>query len=1112
MNPTEEAKPTKRRDELREIELTVQKLWEGKKAFEVDAPTNFESKEKYFCTFPYPYMNGKIHCGHAFTFTKAEFAARFQRMLGKKVLWPFAFHCTGMPIPASADKLRHELEGTTLKKEETSVTPEQDKDLSKFSSSKTKLVAKTGNVKSQYELIQSLGVADEDIPKFVETSHWLRHFPPLWKQTLELFGSAIDWRRSFVTTDVNPYYDKFVRWQFNLLKKKGYISFGLRPAIFSPLHHQPVADHDRASGEGSGPQEYTLIKMEVLEKTSWCPSMGRTFLVAATLRPETMYGQTNCFVLPDGDYGVYLAFNSPILHVSDAVEMQRDGGSELPQINGVVCVALRKSYALEKCSTYYICSARSALNMAYQGLVPMVLQNDGTMGPMLMKEVKGDELIGCALKAPLSTFDRVYALPMTSISMEKGTGVVTSVPSDAPDDYVSLTELKKPKFMTQYNLKPEWIEPYDVVEIIEIPGMGKRAAVDVCESMNILSSKDKDKLTKAKEQVYKKGFYEGRLIVGEFAGSLVSEAKTKVQKKLIDLGDACLYSEPEHRVVARSGEICIVASCEQWYLDYGREDWKATVMNYVQGPNFTATTEGCHSMFVGAIDWLKSHACSRQYGLGTRMPWDENQLIESLSDSTIYMSYYTISHLLQGDNFGKQPGKLGIKIQDVDDSMFDFVFGISTKFEDKATCTTEKLNIMKNEFEYWYPLDLRVSGKDLIFNHLSYSLYNHAAVWDNEPETRWPKQFFCNGHLMVNAAKMSKQAGNFLTLEDSIEQYGVDATRITLADGGDGLDDANFQTDIANGAIMRLYSLKHNFLAENTKRDKCRSGEVLWADRACVNEVKLLAEDAKVAYEKMEFKEALKLCFFQMQNIRDDYIQLLAGKEIHVKFSDVFCDTQCKILNPIAPHLTQYLWSDILGNSVEKHGLLADQAWPSWVGEDQPSSQLHHEYIYLQKSIDELRRLKTMKEKKKGKKSTENPSTKIVLYVATEFPVGHQKVLEALRSINFDLTNKPEDPRYIDSVKKHLESIEWPKNELKDLLAFARFHVENEVSLRGPKDALSLKMAFNEEDFWNQQLEYLVYTMKLESCEVRKATDPHPDDKSEKCSSAFPSKIGVWFS
>ena len=31
----------------------------------------------------------------------------------------------------------------------------------------------------------------------------------------------------------------------------------------------------------------------------------KVYLVAATLRPETMYGQTNCFILPEGKYGLY---------------------------------------------------------------------------------------------------------------------------------------------------------------------------------------------------------------------------------------------------------------------------------------------------------------------------------------------------------------------------------------------------------------------------------------------------------------------------------------------------------------------------------------------------------------------------------------------------------------------------------------------------------------------------------------------------------------------------------------------------------------------------------------------------------------------------------------
>jgi leucyl-tRNA synthetase len=57
-----------------------------------------EKYPKWFGNFPYPYMNGSLHLGHAFTISKIEFAAGFERMLGKRVLFPHGFHCTGMPI------------------------------------------------------------------------------------------------------------------------------------------------------------------------------------------------------------------------------------------------------------------------------------------------------------------------------------------------------------------------------------------------------------------------------------------------------------------------------------------------------------------------------------------------------------------------------------------------------------------------------------------------------------------------------------------------------------------------------------------------------------------------------------------------------------------------------------------------------------------------------------------------------------------------------------------------------------------------------------------------------------------------------------------------------
>lgn len=76
--------------------------------------------------------------------------------------------------------------------------------------------------------MQSLGIPDKEIPEFVDAQHWLYYFPPLCKQDLIKMGLKVDWRRSFVTTDVNPYFDSFVQWQYRKLKAGNFINFGKR--------------------------------------------------------------------------------------------------------------------------------------------------------------------------------------------------------------------------------------------------------------------------------------------------------------------------------------------------------------------------------------------------------------------------------------------------------------------------------------------------------------------------------------------------------------------------------------------------------------------------------------------------------------------------------------------------------------------------------------------------------------------------------------------------------------------------------------------------------------------------------------------------------------------
>ena len=55
-----------------------------------------------------------------------------------------------------------------------------------------------------------------------------------------------------------------------------------------------------------------------------------------------------------------------------------------------------------------------------------------------------------------------------------------------------------------------------------------------------------------------------KMLVGDYQGGKVQDAKPKVQKQLLDSGGAALYQEPEKTVISRSGDVCVVALCDQW--------------------------------------------------------------------------------------------------------------------------------------------------------------------------------------------------------------------------------------------------------------------------------------------------------------------------------------------------------------------------------------------------------------------------------------------------------------------------------------------------------------------------------------------------------------------
>ncbi|KAK5119381.1 hypothetical protein LTR85_007737 [Meristemomyces frigidus] len=1078
---------TEKRDTLIESEKKYQKAWAEQKIFEQDAPSlqdvPFHSVQpaelrerypKYLATMAYPYMNGTLHAGHSFTASKLEFAVGWARMKGMRALYPQGYHCTGMPIKACADKLVREIEmfGQEFERcelnqvdadkdtkkpkgavngELTAPAPVQETtkdDVTKFTAKKSKAAAKTNvALKYQFQIMLALGIDVKDIHKFADPQHWLQFFPPLCQEDLTNFGCRVDWRRSMVTTDANPYYDAFVRWQMNRLKEMGKIRFGKRYTVYSPKDGQACMDHDRSTGEGVGVQEYTALKLRVKEWAEGAkskvegkiPEGGEVYFVPATLRPETMYGQTCCFVGPNITYGIY-----------EAVK-----GKE-----------------------YYFISDRAARNMAYQSIMP------GWGVYPKVAELLGSDVVGTLVNAPLSVQkDGVRILPMESVKASKGTGVVTSVPSDSPDDYATMLDLAKKA--DYYKIKKEWAD-LPLLPIIETPSYGNLTAKFLVESMKINSPKDAKQLAEAKDLAYKEGFYKGKMIYGDYAGKTVEEAKPLVRQLLIDAGEAFAYAEPDGLVVSRSGDECVAGHLDQWFMNYGTPSksgdgtWQPAVLEHVtneKGEGLNLFSTEVKNSFVQVLDWLAQWACARSYGLGTKLPWDQSQLVESLSDSTIYMAYYTIAHLLHKDIFGQQRGPADVGAEEMTDEVWDYLFCRTETAPAGTSIKTETLQRMRREFEYWYPLDIRISGKDLIQNHLTFFLYVHVALF---PKEYWPKAIRVNGHLLLNGEKMSKSTGNFLTLRDATNKFGADATRIAMADAGDGIEDANFEETVANSNILRMYELRQwcesvvndaRLLKDDETYEAVRQSERhknndaiqrtgakgFW-DEIFENELNGLVKVAEAEYEATNYKAATKSALYDFLSARDFYREITkaAGLGMHRDCVVRYIELQALMVTVVAPHWAEHIWLEVL----KKRDSVQNARWPQ-VPAQKAELTAAREYVRNTQSNITSAEGAQLKKMAKGKQTSYDPkkAKKLSIFAAERYPAWQDGIIDVVRQHFSDMKldvsavskaiPKAESKRampFVQSLKKSLESgVSSPETVFERKLAFDEVTVLREM-------------------------------------------------------------------
>lgn len=1093
---TTTGKSTVKRDSLRANELAVQAKWEELGAFETDVVAGDEGTvdSKFLVTFPFPYSNGNLHIGHAFSLTKAVFRAQFERHRGKNVLFPFAFHCTGMPIQAAANKLKFELNEfgcppsfpeadakikaameAQQKAADAAKAATQAPD-KKAKGGRTKLVAKTGRGLVRQWNILKLMVPEEEIPKFTDPHYWLNYFPPIGVRHMKRFGAGVDWRRAYITTDVNPYYDAFIQWQYRTLRKRNKILFGKRNNVYSLLDGQVCADHDRSVGENVGAQEYTLIKLKVvLRRDNLVQARhekmlallaahpdSSVYLVPATLRPETMYGQTNCFVLPTGEYGAYY------------VDATRD---------------------------IFVMSHRAARNLSCQVRnvnesppVPWtnefgVIRRLATFG--------GDELLGLPLSAPHAKYDVVYTLPLLTIKMDKGTGVVTSVPSDAPDDYVSLRMLQqKPDFCAKYGLDHAvMVAPYEVVPIIDVPGYGEACAVTVCEKLNIQSPNDANKLAQAKDETYLKGFTLGVLTVGPYRGHKVSDAKPKIRTEMIDHGQALPYFEPESKVVSRTNDECVVAATDQWYLVYGDDEWSQTVRDHITDPAaFNAYDPAALSKYDYTVGWLKEWACTRQFGLGTKLPWDKEWVIESLSDSTIYMAYYTIAHLLQGnDNLNGDQTNTGIDVQDLTDEVWDYIFltpdpntpppTTTTTTNSAPSISTDTLRALRASFRYWYPMDLRVSAKDLIPNHLTMALYHHAAVWADEQPDMMPRGYYTNGHVMVDAQKMSKSEGNFLMMDDTVEEYSCDGTRFACADAGDSMDDANFSRETATKAILSLCN-EETWILETVVTDQAAAttttttrSEENFMDRVLDNEVNRLVKMTEDCYENMQFREGLQRGWFEMLRARNEYRSWCEDSQVLMNKVKVrrWAEALVVLICPICPHWSEKMWT-LLG----KDGLAVKAPWP--VTQDE-NKLLTREATFLRDSLKAFRVAvdKNSKKKKGAATAAADGKKSVTILVTDSYPDWKNGVLLWMHQ-QYDDSNAAFPSTFMKNLKDWANQSITDKKRIKLTMQFASW-IKREVEDVG-RMAMDIKMPFDQRDVFLGSQRYIAKQLKMDQVDV----------------------------
>jgi len=703
-------------------------------------------------------------------------------------------------------------------------------------------------------------VPKKDWQNFVNPVKIAQYFHGEIKSGMKKIGYSIDWRREFTTID--PQYNRFIEWQFKKLREARFISQGSHPVGWCPSDGNPVGQHDTQGDVEPEIEEFSLIKF----------GYDGYFLPAATLRPETVFGVTNMWL------------NPTVMYVKAKVDNER-----------------------------WIISKESIEKLQYLNREVEVEES-----------FSGKELIGKKIKNPVSN-EKILILPADFVDPKNATGVVMSVPAHAPYDYIALERLKKEAYtLEKHGITQEAIDKLKPISIITVPKYSPYPAADVVKDMNIQNQLDPS-LEKATREVYRHEFHNGRMKknTGEYAGLPVAEAKERVKENLIKTGKAeTMYELINKPVICRCGTECVVKIFQdQWFINYGASEWKATAHKCLD--NMEILPEDLRPEFNYVINWLHEKACARKAGLGTKLPWDPEWIIESLSDSVIYMAYYTIMKHIKNSNV--QPEQLT-------DAVFNYIFlgvGQPNEAAKEAGLNPKVLEQMRNEFSYFYPLDSRHSGRDLVSNHLTFMIFVHTAIF---PETLWPCQIAVNGSVLMEGQKMSKSLGNIIPLREAIKMFGADPLRFAVLATSELLQDADFSSTLAKSVRDRLERF-YRFAVETVQaRTNFKGGQLTLTDRWMLSRLQEHIKTATESMDKLMVRKTIHSALYVLDQDFQWYTRRIAEEKKAPKrkraIAEVFnkiLDAQVRMLAPITPHICEEIWA-----KMGREGFVSLAEWPTY--------------------------------------------------------------------------------------------------------------------------------------------------------------------------------------